>query len=400
MTPRHSERSLSSFRRIVLLGLTLSLLATGFARAQEAVPWTVEPEPWSFKMDVAKPTKMSLPIPGGQSIHHTEAPSPFFALAAPDSKNGPTLQLYDLRTLSPVGKPVQSPKIDLRNLRISPHGDQILSIDGKADRPTVVVYSTTGQPPVPIVINDTKTKIEGIEFVGKGRVLTVKEIREDNKPRRYWQVWDAATGKEVTRIQTQLEYSPKWTAISPGGRHVVIQDTGGAGYFLHFWDLTTGKKAGLIPLQEKTALWGQCASLTFSPDGKELALTWRLEKDGVVVKIMRYDLVKGVKIGEHKLMTADAKPSSPGLLAGRTRTLQYLPDGRTWLLSGHQIVDRETGTIVGKVDPAPRFNGDTRDRRFLGSYHLIDLQNRALTVLELPRADLDDAITKARANPK
>lgn len=381
--------------------LALFILALGLptapAPADEEIPWTVQADPWPFPAAAPKAGKKVFDVPDRHEVRFPETPSPFFAIVAQDDKKGTKVQFHDLRTLQPVGKAVESDKIDARNMRLSPHGDLILSIDAKAEKPTVTVVSTGGQPVVgAIAINDTKTKIEGMDFAGKDRVLTVKEIREDNKPKRYWQVWDVKTGKEVSRIQTQLEYSPKWATVTPGGRYLVIQETSGNGYYLHFWDLTTGAKAGKIALQDKAEPWGQCAALAISPDGKELALTWRVEKDGVVLRLMRFDLEKGVKIGEHKLL-ADAKPSSPGLLAGRFKTLQYLPDGRAWLLSGHQVVERETGAVVSKIDPAPKFNGDTRDRRFLDAYHVTDVKDRKLTVLELPKADLDAAIAKARA---
>src|SRR5262249_49149180 len=143
------------------------------------------------------------------------------------------------------------------------------------------------------------------------------------------------------------------------------------GYHLMFWDLADGKMAGEILMQEKKDPWGQCGGITFSPDGKEMALIWRLMKDGVTGKIMRFDMEKGTKIGEDVLHD-ELKPSAPGFRAGGLRTFQFLPDGRGWLVSGLQVVDRETAAVVWEIDPKPKHGGDTHDRRFVDGYHVTD----------------------------
>src|SRR5262249_23509727 len=79
---------------------------------------------------------------------------------------------------------------------------------------------------------------------------------------------------------------------------------------------------------------------------------------------MRYDLEKGTKIGEHALRK-EIDPSGPGFLAGGMRTFQFLPDDRGWLVSGHQIVERETGTPVWSIDPRPTPIAMTHNPRFL-----------------------------------
>src|SRR5262249_10077476 len=162
-------------------------------------------------------------------------------------------------------------------------------------------------------------KIEGFDFGNQGHILTVKEIRVDNRPRRLWETWDIRTGKLASSIHYQLEYHIKWTGFSPGRKYLVMQETHTGSYKLLFWGLAAGKLAGKLAMQDGKASWGQCGNITFMPDGKEVALSWRLCKDGITTKIMRFDIEKGAKIGEHGLRDEATKASSPGLLAGGMR---------------------------------------------------------------------------------
>src|SRR5581483_5149583 len=169
---------------------------------------------------------------------------------------------------------------------------------------------------------------------------------------------------------------------------------------VHFWDLKIGKEVGLLQMQDSKAPWGQCGNLTFTPDGKEMALIWRLHKEGILAKVMRFDIVGGKKIGELALRD-EIRGSDPGFLAGGMRTFQFLPDSRGWLVSGHQIVDRETGSIIRNIDPKPKHIGEVTDRRFADGYHVTtQTKDGKFQLLELPKAEMDAAFRKARASGK
>ena len=89
---------------------------------------------------------------------------------------------------------------------------------------------------------------------------------------------------------------------------------------------------------------------------------------------------------------------------GGTRSIQYMPDKSGWLLFGHLIVDRETGTVVGKVGGAPTFSGVIATRRFLDADHIASGHkegfNNFVKIEALPRAEIDAAIKKAREETK
>jgi hypothetical protein len=177
---------------------------------------------------------------------------------------------------------------------------------------------------------------------------------------------------------------------------MIMQETGVRSYMLYFRDLQTGELAGKVALQAGNDKWGMSGGISCSPDGKEAALIWALPRDEIMAKVMRFDLEKGVKIGEHHLKS-EFKPSSAGINLGGMATFQYLPDGRGWLVSGHQIVDRETGTVVWAVGPSPRGVEQTKQRRFVGPYFVTDqVRGKGLTTITLPKEELDAAFRKAR----
>ncbi len=365
-------------------------------KVEESVDWQVKPDPLPWKMDGPFQTKKQIPLTGNNPVVFPSSPSPFFGIiVAGDKKEGSQLKMYDLRRMEQVGKSIKHDKIQYpRFVRVSPWGDHFAILDNKAERPTVWLWTVTGEQIVSsIVPHEGKEKIECCDFAGKDQLITCMEV--DKK--RTWRIWDVKTGKEVLSFDYPLEYAENWMAFSPGRRYLTMEETHTGSYHLLFWDLQTGKLVGKIPMQDPTAYWGQCGNLAFSMDGKELALLWYLHKDGVLAKIMRYDLEKGTKIGELSL-GKEVEPSDPGFLAGGLCTFQFLPDDRGWLVSGHQIVERETGIPVWTIEPHPRGIEQTKNRRFLDVTHVTDqTKDKKLQFLTLPKADLDAAFDKARA---
>jgi hypothetical protein len=227
--------------------------------------------------------------------------------------------------------------------------------------------------------------------------LTVKEIRDVKKNyfKRFYEVWDIKTNKLVTSINFQLEYDIRWVSFSPGRNYLVGEESTNDGYFVYFWDLNTGKLAGKLEIPKP---WGISGNISFSPDGKEAALLWS-QTQGAVARIVRFDVEKGARKGIHELHD-EIKPSAPGFLAGGMRSFQFLADGRGWLVSGHQIVERDSGKVVWKVGSAPGYKLNTADRRFADAYHVTTVGDKKfgdknLTLIALPKAELDAAIQKA-----
>jgi hypothetical protein len=368
---------------------------------EESVPWTAKPDPLPWKMEAENPTTKEIHVGKTGSVVFPTTTSPFACVVLPAAKNMPNeLKIIDLRRLEQVGQSLKLDKVNGANLRVSPWGDAIAMVDGKAAKPTVNVWTFDGKPMQSVVIHDSKLPIEGVDFAGKGQLLTVKEIRNVTKVdfRRLWEVREIESGKLLTSIQFQLEYDIRWISFSPGRKYLVMEESNNDGYTFMMWDLATGKLAGKIPLQTRAEQFGVCGGISFSPDGKEAALLWALGGK-TLAKIMRFDIEKGVKKGEHAL-GSEVKPSEPGFLAGGMRTFQFLPDGRGWLLSGHQIVERDSGKVVWKVANAPGYKLNTADRRFADGYHVTSqgekkFGDKNLTFITIPKAEYEAAIKQA-----
>src|SRR5205085_9739567 len=118
-----------------------------------------------------------------------------------------------------------------------------------------------------------------------------------------YQVWDANTGKEVTRFEVDLVFHWKWGAISPGGKYLALEKTETlSGYQLLAFDLETGKRVGEVEFQGKKDTWGQACGMSFSPDGKELAMVWRLaKKPDTWGHLMVFEVETGKKVADHTL---------------------------------------------------------------------------------------------------
>jgi hypothetical protein len=387
---------------LAVLAATIAVLPAVAAppKPEIQVPWEVKPDPLPFKMDGPFQTNKQFSLAHPSPVVFPTSPSPYFGVFIPaDKKEPPQLKMYDLRGMEQVGQTIKHDKLQYpqRTIRVSPWGDHIAIIDNKADKPTVWLATVTDAKIVAsIVPHEGKEKIECWDFAGKDQLITCMEA--DGK--RTWRIWDVKTGKEIRSFDYPLEFSEKWMAFSPGRRYLVMQETHIQSYNLLFWDLQKGECVGKMPMQDPKAPWGQCGNLAFSNDGKELALLWYLNKDGVLAKIMRFDLEKGAKIGELSL-GEEIKPAGAGFLCGGMCTLQYLPDDRGWLVSGCQIVECESGIPVCTIDPCPRSIEQTRNRRFLDATHVTDqTKDKKLQILTLPKAELDAALDKARSKAK
>ena len=388
------------FRTALVLALLVHLPATR-ASEEGSVPWTAKPDPLPWKLE--KPAEgKSFALGKTGTVVFPTSPSPFACIVQPGVKGAPAdLKIIDLRKFDQVGRTLNIPGVDARHLHVSPWGEAIAVVDPKADRPTVQVCFVEGDKPVQsIVIHDTKLAIEGLDFAGRGQILTVKEIRnvKMNLFRRLYEVWDIGTGKLVTSIKFELEYDVRWVGFSAGRKYLAAELSNNDGYFFYLWDLTTGKLAGKMDVQPKKDGFGIAAGWTFSPDGKEAALLWRQGGEGVHAKIHRFDIEKGVKKGQHVLKD-EIKPSAPGFGAGGMKSFQFLPDGRGWLVSGHQIVERESGQVVWKVGAAPGYLKNTADRRFVDPYHVTTVGDKKfgdhkLELIKLP-PEFDAAMQKA-----
>jgi hypothetical protein len=365
--------------------------------------WEVKPDPAPDVVKGPFDTKASIPIAFMGRVVVPTRPSAFVAATRADAKD--QLVVYDLRTMKSVGKPIQG-KFDAFHydgLALSPDGAYLAGLvrDKQLPHlPVVEVWSVAeGKSLRTIPLDEKRMGVGLLDFAGKDQIVTEKATEPDVT----YQLWDVTTGKELQHFTYTLEFHPKWGAISPGGRYLVMEETDTlSGYHMHWWDLTTGKDVGTVELQGQKDQWGQACGIAFSPDGEEVAMLWRLGDKDVWGRLFCWD----VKTGKKKLNLAIPKFmewQDSVWTHGGPRSIQWMPDRQGWWLFGYALIDHDTGAVVGKTPPEPNSLGPD-DRRILDADHVTAEAggpfDKRIVVQALPRDEIDAAIKKAREQPK
>jgi hypothetical protein len=160
-------------------------------------------------------------------------------------------------------------------------------------------------------------------------------------------------------------------------------------YRLLAWDLTTGQEAGEAEFQGGHEPWGQACGMAFSPDGKQLALVWRLGRKDLFGHVVVFDVAQGRTIATVPL---DYTMKSIGLTMQISRgraSLQWTPGGDAWLLLGHLLVDSKTGASIGRIGREPKNTWEVQPRGFLGPNFLTDIVDQShqqqLTFTAVPK---------------
>jgi WD40 repeat protein len=162
-------------------------------------------------------------------------------------------------------------------------------------------------------------------FSSDAKQLTWAEQIYD-RPRSFVRVyvWEVTTGKELlqTELPGQIDYLH---ALSPDGRVVV---KGAPGMAVSLWDLAANKE--ILHLEKD----GHNAEMTFSPDGKLLAL-W----DGTTLRLLDAATGKGVRTLSDQVGPGERRAVRrlrPGLSAP---ILAFSPDGSSI------VVERSSNTL-------------------------------------------------------
>jgi hypothetical protein len=363
---------------LVILAICLPLRAA----PEEKEFWKLTADPASGPA-VGEPRypRGAIPLAAGiPRVEFAPAPCPFVAVS-PGAKRvpgqplaGDRVQVYDLRTLKPLGPAFAAPT-DFGDPHVVAPDGLHLAARARGAHGTVEVWSAkTGQSVRRIDVDTDPNRFAfPVEFIRNDRLLTMCHDARAPDPgqKTVYQVWDITAGKELTRFEADIVYHWKWGAVSPGGRYLAVEKTETlSGYQLLAWDLTTGEQVGEVEFQPKAEAWGQAAGMAFSPDGKELAVLWRLGKaPDQWGRVRVFEVATGRKVADHALGYALKNMDvTLGMGGGGGRAFQWLPDGSGWLVQGHLLVGRRTGAVIGKLGNEPRLHSDVQPRRVLGSH--------------------------------
>jgi WD40 repeat protein len=348
----------------------------------------------------------SIPIAGfgGQTIFPTR-PSDFVALNPPGGKDLAPFQMYDLRAMQPVGRPLGA-----NGNAFGPYSRFALSPDGK-----YFAARAQGNPPTTVEVWSVITgdrlhgldlgvkpgfAVGAVDFLGKDRLLVTSSNNDFGMfGDATYQTWDLESGKKVAEFSSDVIFNRKWCALSPGGRYLVQEKRArGGGHDLLFWEPAAGKLAADIEYLGKTDPGGYATGLAFSPDGEEVALLLRLgKKPDAWGRLLSWDVRTGKKLADHRI---GWELSHIDAMWGDGGTIEWCPDRSGWLLFGYLLVDHDSGAVVWKFPPEPHHSGEFMTRHFLDRDHVTTedgvLDKRRLRVETLPREQIDAAVKAAR----
>ncbi|OWK38682.1 GIDE domain-containing protein [Fimbriiglobus ruber] len=351
-----------------------------------AVPWTAVADPAAGTFTGA-PTVGRGVIPmgfGPPDVVFPLLPSAFVAVypgnkAARKLNTDGLFQVYDLRTMKAAGGPFRAKTALGEHFVLSPDGAYAAGrvVGGTVNTEIEVIATGTSRSVRRIEAgHDPKEFAFPIGFVSPTRLLTKTHENQlpDFSELTHYKVWDVTTGEEVAHFAYDVVYNSMFCGVSSGGRYLTFWDAKTIrGHRLVVFDLTTGKVVGDVMLQPRSEPHGSSTGMAFSPDGKELAILWRISRKTTSWgKILVYNATTGTRTAElpvgQLVKNMDSVYSNGG-----AQTIQYTPDGSGWLIFGHLVVNRKTGEVARRIGPEPKWQGEVLPRRFVGPNYLTTL---------------------------
>jgi hypothetical protein len=340
-------------------------VSTNAAEAPPAPP-AVRTISWYAKVDppasVTTPTVVeNFDLPEGGQIVQGNWPWPHLVIKTRVSVNGRSATAHQVWDLS-TGKGIASFPIEQFNGRdgsliaVSPDGAKIaVQAQAAGDRFITVASLQTGVVEKTLELSIAHSK--SLRFIDANRLLIGGS--PSGAGANTVQIYDIAAGKAETLRGDQAQSTVE-AAISPGGKHVALRSAKNQNLMVFQTD--TGGFVGEIDIKFSTP-YGDLRGIAFSPDGRQLGFVF--DGRGPLCYVAAVDVAYGTSAFGHVVPLDDDHASIPrrDTIPG----LQWLPDGRTCLILGRELIDCQTGVNVGKptagrleMTTSYRFDGTTR----------------------------------------
>ncbi len=287
------------------------------------------PVEWPDKLPV------NVPVPyGSDTVLYPATPSPFVVLGL-NISGGKDVQLWNLLTQKKIAQ-LQDAVQSGNPVELSADG-RYLAVKSRdsSRRTTVELWSfQTGKVEREIECDDPKLILGLFEFLGSDRLVSYTSGFWNKGVRHSLRFWDVASGNRLHDVEISDSVLEGKTAVSPGGRYYVTM-TGSDK--LTFYDSSNGEVAAAVDVKDLLyASAGGFQGMSFSPDGRELALVF-VETNS---KLLLLDVASG-KLTD----TVELAGKSPLAAAYRGTTVEWLGE-RGWCLFGGTLVDRATRRVV------------------------------------------------------
>ncbi|MBI3821340.1 MAG: WD40 repeat domain-containing protein [Planctomycetes bacterium] len=353
----------------------------------------LEPDP--LRQPLLPPTdpKASLLVPGGNGpVRHPRRPGPIAAVMSATKQKMLGWDVWNLQSMKRLGS---VPSSTAGEVFLSPDGMYLAMpvVKPKGYKWTSVEVYTVADgkllSTLKVKDGDNPAKQNWIaDFAGPGQFLSLERHDAGGEAK----VWDVKTGAPISTFKTAGDIVDRmWTEVSPGGRYLAIYHVEGPKSFVYVYEVATGKLVRTI--HPKLPTITQCAALTFSYDGKELAAL--VLDDQSRSHVQAWDFETGKRTAEHTF--TPALPATIKEQRSYGRALEWLPDRSGWLALGQLMIDRERGHVFWTV---PKEDADIAwERRFVDANHYATIVGQStkqlrLQIIALPRDEIAAARKK------
>ncbi len=293
-------------------------------------------------------------------------------------------ELFDLTTgLRKCSLPANAQQ---KSRIISPAGTFIATHFGADSRsvPEILVYATANPNAAPVSLPNysSREELSLMLFLNETRLLGCCGSHGECK----YVIWDVTNGREISSFKAQAVDGP--ACLSPDGRHFAVADNDK----VMVYDLEQGREVTRMSNQwrgREFRLYG-CTGLRFSPDGSELAATYSSGSRLAVWSLH----------GELRLFAL--LPTKPIFSEYENRSgspnegVQWLPDGRGWLVYGTHLVLRKNSLLVWQLGGNERIFSKRRCVRLIDQNHVVTTRSTGngndVAVIPIPWAKIEAAI--------
>jgi len=349
------------------------------------VLWKVQPDPSATLIEADPKRKIVFRLPPGgfsNELLFADGAGPFLAIGGnKDPKD--VREFWDFTTKVKKGTLTGVTLSWVDRKALSPDGQYFAAVAGRGafSSNNIVVYTVkTGKPLGQLSPPDaTRFGISWLAFAGPD----VLAFKFDNMLRL-----SRLPGGELIRdIDVGLHLGERQLEFSPGGKYLAIS----ANRSIKFLSTETGDLMGELSFPPEVSQ--SSTTLTFSPDGSELAALFDNKKGHLYV----FNLADGSVASRIDL----EEPLSEELRTGlgyKGQILDWFPDKSGWLAYGRGIVDREAGLVFRLPDTG--FDS-SYPRKVLDKGRLLTVggtkERPELVTFDLPQAAIEKATAVVQA---
>ncbi len=350
--------------------------------------WRVAADPAAEAPVFPEGAKLSIPVPksfSSDDVLFPTTPSPFVVLGG-NATADQFREVWDLRSATRVGR--LSGHIEVaRPMALSPDGAYMAVHTNPVPRTTDVWRVADARRIARIEDGEQIPDVLNFVGPGDGRIIIGTSYA------KAFQVWDFLKGEQVLKIETPGGFDRDSVAFSSGRRYMAL--TLSQKNKVMVYDLTNGRLAGEIELEEDGSSKLDCKGMAFSPDGTALA---GLFTSSAAAHLICWDATSGKLASDFRAEGPDPYGKS---YSYEGQAVQWLPDGSGWLIYDQSLVERQSGQVVWSIPFDPVRYQEHGPRKVLDAGRMVAVgkarDRKVLQLVALPRDKVQAALALAKS---